>query len=239
MAQDLSVGGSVRQSTYDRYESIINLHIKPALGRIKLRKLTPFHLQTFYRDKLDNGLAPATVMNTHSIIYKALKQAICWDLIPRNVADNVTPPRPTPQKEMQPLSAEEARRLLEAARGDKLEALYVLAIYTGMREGELLGLKWEDVDLNRGVLRIRRTLTRNGGKVALGETKTPSSRRTIHLTQGAIQALKTHLGRQLEEIETLGDLYQDQGLVFTTNTGAPINPSNFRQRSFNKLLKKA
>jgi integrase len=142
-------------------------------------------------------------------------------------------------KEMRPFSPDEARKLLETARGDSLEALYVLAVHTGMRQGELLGLKWEDVDLEGGVVRIRRTLTRNKGRLLLGEPKTKKSRRTVRLTETAAQTLREHLERQLEEIERLGDLYRDQGLVFTTQVGTPINPTNLRRRSFASLLKRA
>ncbi len=102
----------------------------------------------------------------HVVLCKALSQAVQDGLIPRNAARSVKPPQ-VRRKEMQPLSAEEAKRLLEAARGDRLEALYVLAISTGMRRGELLGLRWEDVNLERGMLHIRRTLTRARSKVAL------------------------------------------------------------------------
>jgi integrase len=132
--------GSVRTSTYARHEQIVRLHLKPALGRVKLSKLTPAHLQGLYRDKLDSGLSPATVQKIHTVLHKALTQALKWNMIPRNAADAVKAPRPAPE-EMRPLSPEEARKLIEAARGDKLEALFVLAVHTGMRQGELLGLK--------------------------------------------------------------------------------------------------
>jgi integrase len=136
---------------------------------------------------------------------------------------------------------EEARRLLDAARGDRLETLYVLAIHTGMRRGELLGLKWDDVDLENATVRVRRTLTRidNGKRLALGPPKNKQSRRTVRLTERAVESLRGHLDRQLAEIEALGDLYEDQGLVFTTEAGTPINPSNLRQRSLGRLLKRA
>jgi integrase len=150
----------------------------------------------------------------------------------------VKPPRPVP-KEMVALSADETRRLLEAAGGDRLEALYILAVHTGMRQGEVLALRWQDVDMESTVMSVRRTLTRSGGKVVFGEPKTKKSRRSIRLTPQAVEALRSHLERQLEDMEILGDHYQDQGLVFTTNTGGPINPSNLRQRSFAQLLKRA
>src|SRR5919107_727483 len=230
--------GSVRTSTYERHEQIIRLHLKPALGRVKLSKLTPAHVQGLYRDKLDSELSPATVQKIHTVLHKALDQALKWNMVPRNAADAVKAPRPAPE-EMHPLSPEEARRLIEAVRGDKLEALYVLAVHTGMRQGELLALRWEDVDLNEGVIRIRRTLARSGGRIALGEPKTKGSRRPVHLTGAAVEALKAHLEQQLEDIERLGDLYRDHGLVFTSGIGTLFNPTNLRRRSFAPLLEGA
>ncbi len=137
------------------------------------------------------------------------------------------------------MSPEETRRLLETASGDKLEALYVLAIATGLRQGELLALKWEDVDLERGMLRVRRTLTRTGGKVSIGEPKTKKSRRGVNLTAAAVKALQSHLSRQLEAMERMGSLYRPGGLVFANEVGGIINPSNLRNRTFARLLKLA
>ena len=159
---------------------------------------------------------------------------------PRNPANDVKAPTPMP-KEMHPLSANEARCLLEAAQDERLEALYVLAVHTGMRRGELLGLKWSDVDLENCRIGIRRTLTRtDGGKhYTLGDSKTKRSHRTVRITPQAVEALRRHLTNQMEEMERLGDIYIDQGLVFTTEVGTPINPSNLRQRSFAPLLERA
>ena len=123
--------------------------------------------------------------------------------------------------------------------GDRLEALYVLALNTGMRQGELLALKWDDVDLERGLLRVRRTLTHADKAFVLGEPKTKNSRRTIMLTTSAVAALRVHLSRQLEEIERMGSLYQPGGLIFATEAGTIINPSNLRNRSLKPLLKRA
>ena len=155
----------------ERHEQIVRLHLKPALGRLKLSKLTPAHVQGLYRDKLDSGLSSATVHKIHTVLHKALAQALKWNMIARNAADAVKAPRPAPE-EMHPLSPDESRKLIEAVRGDKLEALYVLAVHTGMRQGELLALGWEDVDLNEEVIHIRRSLARSGGRIALGEPKT-------------------------------------------------------------------
>ena len=233
-----SVRGSVRQSTFDRYEIAVRVHIKPALGRLKLKKLTPTHLAGFYQDRLAAGFAPASVNKLHVTLHKALDQAVKWNMIPLNVAGAVKAPRPAPE-EMQTLSAEETRRLLQAARGNKLEALYVLAVHTGMRQGELLALKWQDVDLENARASVRRTITMNGGRILLGEPKTKKSRRTISLTEAAVRALHGHLDRQMEHMQRLGDLYKDQGLVFASEVGTPINPTNLRRRSFALLLKRA
>jgi integrase len=228
----------VRQSTHERYEYAINPHITPALGRIKLKDLTPAQVRWFYRQRLDSGLAPATVHKMHVVMHKALKAAVSDGLIPRNPTASLKLPRII-REEIDPLDQEEARRLLTAACGDRLEALYVLALNTGMRQGELLALKWEDVDLERGVLRVRRTLSRRNNVYVLDEPKTKKSRRTIRLTAGAATALEVHISRQLEGMERMGSLYQPGGLVFATTTGTIINPSNLRNRSFKPLLKHA
>ncbi|MDP9458339.1 MAG: site-specific integrase [Actinomycetota bacterium] len=141
---------------------------------------------------------------------------------------------------MHPLSAPEARRLLETAQGDRLEALYVLAVHTGMRRGELLGLKWEDVDLDGLVIRVRRTLTHteNGRKLTLGEPKTKKSRRTVRLTprrRGPAAPPGASGGGEAEGRCRL----RNQDLVFAGEAGNLINPSNLRQRSFAPLLRRA
>src|SRR5215217_9075377 len=183
-----SVRGSVRQSTFDRYEIAVRVHIKPALGRVKLKKLSPAHVAGFYQDRLAAGAAPASVNKLHVTLHKALDQAVKWHMIPRNVCGVVKAPRPTPEGEMRTLSPEEACKLLEEARGERLEALYVLAIHTGMRQGELLALRWQDVDLKAGTVQVRRTLTKSGGRLLLGEPKTAKSRRKIKLTARATAA---------------------------------------------------
>src|SRR5829696_2483627 len=145
-----SLRGAVRQSTFDRYEIAIRVHIKPVLGRLKLTKLAPSHLVGFYQDKLAAEVAPARVNKLHVALHKALDQAVKWHMIPRNIAEVVKAPRPSPE-EIRPLNREQAKTLLEVAREeDRFEALYMLAVTTGLRQGELLGLKWEDVDLQDG-----------------------------------------------------------------------------------------
>jgi integrase len=233
-----SLRDTVRQSTLVRYEQLVRLHIIPALGRIALKSLSAAHVQGFYRDRLDSGLSPATVQKIHAVLHKALDQAASWSLVPRNPTESVKAPRPAPE-EIRPLNREQAKALLETARRERFEALYVLAVTTGLRQGELLGLKWEDVDLENSLIRVRRTLIRHRGRLLLGEPKTKRSRRTVRLTEAAVQALKEHLARQIEQMERLGDLYEDQGLIFATQRGTLVNPTNLRKRSFAPLLEKA
>jgi integrase len=235
------VRGAVRVSTYEVHRHMIEPHIVPALGRLKLKDLNPAHVRSLYREKLNSGLSAATVRRLHSILRKALKQAVLNGLIPRNVCDAVKPPK-VERKEITPLNSKQVKALLHAVStaGDRLEALYVLAIHTGMRQGELLGLKWEDVDLERGLLRLRYALIREGGRAVLGDLKTPKSRRSVPLTCTAVDALRSHLERQLEEMERMGSLYYQSGsLVFATEHGTLINLSNLRNRSFKPLLRRA
>jgi integrase len=232
-----SVRGTVRMSTYERHEGIVRTHLKPALGRIKVKNLTPAHVRGLHREKLDAGLAPATVRKIHSTLHKAFAQALSDGLIPRNAAA-IKAPRPEPE-EMHPLSADETSALLKAARGERFEALYVLAITTGLRRGELLGLRWRDVDLEHSVLRVGRALVREGGRYRLGETKTKRGHRSIRLTSQAVSALGAHRKRQLEERIRLAGLYEDHDLIFATQKGTPLNPENLVKRSFKPLLERA
>jgi integrase len=144
------VRGTVRESTFSQDRYLVTNHAKPTIGRLKLKNLNAPHLQGLDRERMDFGLSGSTVQKLHHVLHKALAQVTRWDLFPRSPADAVKAPTPT-TKEMCPLSVLEARRLLGAARSDRLEALYMLAVHTGMRCGELLALKWEDVDLDVGL----------------------------------------------------------------------------------------
>ena len=140
----------------------------------------------------------------HVTLHKALKQAAADGLVPRNAAANVRAPRPQ-KKEILPLTPEQARVLLESARGDRFEALYVLAVHCGLRQGELLALKWQDVDLEAGTLQVRRTSSFTKGGPAFNPPKTAKGRRRVGFTAAAVEALRDHLRRQLAEVEALGD----------------------------------
>ncbi len=232
-----SVKGSLKPSTFESYERMIRNHIKPALGHRKLKNLAPDHVQYFYQSRLDHGLAPGTVRLMHGILHKALEQAVKWGSVPRNVCKATTPPEPNPE-EIHPLDAEQAKRILEAARGNRLEALYVLAVTAGLRIGELLGLRWEDVDLDAATLRVRRT--RSQAKTGPAFTAPKNGKgRSIRLTGRAVEALKSHKAAQNAERLKLGDLWEDNGLIFCTTAGRPLDFRNVATASFKPLLKKA
>ncbi|CAA9407354.1 MAG: Integrase [uncultured Rubrobacteraceae bacterium] len=193
-----SVKDTVRNTTYERYEQIARTHIIPMLGDVKLKGLSPTHVRGLYKEKLQT-LSLRTVQYIHVTLHKALEQAVNDSLIPRNATEAVKPPQ-VRREEIRPLTPEQVKQLLDAARGDRLEALYVLAVHTGLRQGELLGLKWEDVDLESGSLPVKRTLTTARGGPRLAAPKTKGSRRRVSLTRGAVDALRAHLARQLDEI---------------------------------------
>lgn len=237
-----SVRGTVRESTYSRDKYLLRNHIKPALGRLKLANLNAMHLQRLYRDRLDEGLSGSTVQKLHHVLHKALGQAVKWDLIPRNPADAVKAPTPS-SKEMHTLATEQARAMLDVARGGRLEALYVLALHTGMRIGEVLAINWADVDvdLDAATVQVRRTLTRgeDGRGYVVGASTKSGKGRLVRLTPRAVEALKRHRARQAGEKLKAGGLYRDQDLVFAGEGGNPINPSNLRNWSFKPLLERA
>ena len=215
-----STRGTVRERTWIRAEVDVRVHLKPTLGKIRLDRLDALQVQSLYRVKLDSGLSPRTVQIIHATLHKALKQAVRWSLVPKNVAEVASSLKPY-KKEIHPLSEDQVRRLLKAVEGDKLEALYLLAVTTGMRSGELLGLRWEDVDLEAGTLQVRRTIF-NG---RIEAPKTSKGRRSIKLTNRSVQALRVHT--------EVGEW------VFCTGVGTPISAHNLHNRSWKPLLKKA
>ncbi len=235
-----SVRDTVRQRTYERYESIVRVHIKPAFGHLKLKSLTPNHVRTLYRKKLDSGLAPRTVNYVHTTLHKALKDAVGDGLVPRNAA-SVKAPRPD-KPEIRPLSPDQARKLIATAHGvgDRFAALYVLALHCGLREGELLGLRWDDVDFSGSfaTVHLRRTLseTRTGHKF---ENPKNGKGRSVKCSQKATEALRSHRARQGEERLKVGSLWQDNGLVFPTTRGTTMSGTNLLGRHFKPLLKRA
>lgn len=205
-----SVKHEVGPLTYINMESVIRVHINPALGNKKLQKLTPAHIQGLYAETLDRDLSPGTVRRIYAVLRKALGQAQRWRLVSYNVAAEVSPPKYR-AREMDVLSGEEVRRFFAAAKNDRLEPLFHLALKTGMRQGELLALRWSDVDLEKGVVSIRRSVSVRG-EVRFSKPK-GGQNRAIEIGSGLASLLRGHKQKQrLEEIGTWG--WEDNGLVF-------------------------
>lgn len=230
---------ALRPRSYASYSQLLRLYILPELGRYPLAKLTPQHVQAFLNARVNSGLAPRTVEYIHAVLRSALGQAERWGLVSRNVARLVAPPK-VESPEAKPLLPDEAKRLLEAARGDRLEALYVVALSLGLRQGEILGLRWEDVDFQHGQITIRYQLQHIGGRFLLVEPKSPRSRRTVQAPSFVLESLKSHRKRQLEERLKLGRAWVgfERDLVFTTTVGTPLYARNL-VRHFHRLLDKA
>jgi integrase len=234
---------SIRSRTYERYEEIVRLHLVPGIGHHQLQKLSPQHLQSFYTKKLEEGLSTTTVISFHNVLHKALETAVRWNLLPRNICDLVSPPR-RKRFEIQPLGIEQVQQLLAAARGHRLEALFILALASGLRRGELIGLKWQDINFLAGMLQVRRILTRVPSKLpgkgyVEAEPKTEKGRRSILLPPFVIEALKQHRAKQLESKLKAGSAWQDHDYVFCTSIGTHLNPTRDILDQLKALLKKA
>jgi len=230
---------TLRPRTLEGYRVLARLHLLPYLGKKELRKLTPQDLQRVYAEKLASGLAPRTVGHCHRFLHRALEDAMRWGLVPRNICDLISPPR-VPQMEMRALSPAQCQEFLHAAEGDAFEALYVLALTTGMRQGELLALKWGDIDLSTGTLQVRRSIARLTGQGFVeSEPKTAKSRRSISLMGMAVDALRRHRQRQIETRLAVGPAWEEHGLVFCNSLGRPLERQSVTQRSFRPLLDKA
>ena len=224
--------------TYHNYKLQIREHIVPAFGTMKLSKLDTPNIQALYSAKLRDGLKPSSVRYIHAVLHRALSKAVELRLIARNPAASADPPK-VRHEEITPLSMDQTRVFLDAARRQKYEALYVLSLTCGLRIGESLGLKWSDIDLEAGTLRVNRQLQRirGGGGLVFSEPKN-ASRRTIDLPQRALEALRTHRQHQLEEKSRVSS-YEDTDLVFATGKGTPLDAQNIVNRHFKPLLRRA
>ena len=225
---EASVKPQRRATTYASYEDTVRRFLIPAIGRHPLTKLEPGHVQRMLadlstRETARGRLSPTTVRYCYTILRVALGRAYKQGLVVRNVATLVDAPSKA-NVEMHPLSAEQARTFLASVSAGPREALYVTALYTGLRQGELLGLRWQDVDLEGAVLAVRHTLQRRTHE--LGEPKTERGRRTLRLPGDAVAALPRHKVAQLEQRLRAGRKWQDHDLVFTTSLGTPLDARN-------------
>ncbi len=232
-----------RTSTVVKYRQYIELYLKPHIGRVVLSKLSAQQVDTMLASLQQqpgakaHPLAPGTVRRVRTMLIGALNAAMRYDLVSRNVAQqSITPEAETHEPRV--LSFAEAERLLHAAKDDRLYALWLAALLLGLRQGELLGLRWQDIDLEAGVLRVALQLVAENGKLVLTPPKTTRSRRMLPLPAELVTALRQHRVRQLEEQMVVGSAWKDQGFVFTSTIGTPIFAANLR-RDWSALLARA
>lgn len=228
---------STRPRTYEDYSTVVRKHIKPSLGSMQLAKLTPQQVQRLLNELLASGLSGRTVQRIRAVLRIALNQAIKWGLIVRNAASLAEPPH-VEKYEIQPITQPEARRFLSAIAGDRLEALFTVALALGLRRGEALGLRWQDIDFEQRILRVNNSLQRFGGKLHLTELKTNNSRRALHMPDVLLHKLQGHRKRQLQDKLKAGTRWQESDLVFTTSMGTPMEPRNVN-RHFYEVIKTA
>lgn len=218
----------LRPSTLNTHESIIRNHVKPTVGHLQLKDISPVHLQLLYSDKLKSGLSKRTVKYIHTILHQSLDQATKWGLVARNVANAVDSPTPD-RKPVKPLIKEDVTKLFDALANDRLFPLYVVFLGCGLRRGEALALTVEDVDFDRGELHIRKTLQALKGEgLVTSEPKTARSRRTVAMPDFVRAALLEHLAKRKVESK----------YVFCTVHGTPFSPRNVL-RHFKIILRRA
>jgi integrase len=236
------IEGTIARHTFRDYHDKVRLHISPVLGRVRVLDLTREHLQRLYRQKLEEGLSPRSVRYIHVTLSKALYDAEGSGLVPKNVARFAKPPKDI-HLEKPVMSVAEAMLFLEAIRGDPLEALYLLAVTTGLRRGEMLGLKWTDLDLEAGTLKVSRSLDTQYGPTQEVAPKRQSSRRAARLPAPVVEALSRHREAQKGRRAALGPLWKgpeiEEGYVFTTRIGTPTHPQNILRRSLKPLMERA
>lgn len=210
---------NIRPSTRRGYQAVVTYHLAPILGDVRLADLSPLHVEHALTT-LAPRMSPKSLRNVHAVLRRALGQAVRGGMLSRNVADRQFVDAPhVPDADIRAMSVDEASRMLEAARGDPLEALFVLALDTGLRQGELLGLAWEDFEGDRVV--VRKELTRIGGTYQRSEPKTPRSKRIVPLTPRAREALAEHRDR----VCSAGYVPIATGPVFTNRRGGPLSGS--------------
>lgn len=223
---------TIKITTYYSYRGIIRNHIKGYIGGVALAKLTPTHVQGMYAEMERNKASARLRQLTHAVLHRALRQAVRWGLVLCNVCDAVEPPR-VRRVETSPLTPEQVAKLLKESRLNRLHALYVLAVGSGMRMGEMFGLQWPKVDLKRGLVQVCKSLAEVNGKLLLGEPKTAKSRRSIQLPAMVVEALRKH------KAALAAEGFGDAPWVFCNTIGGPLRRSHFHAYCFKPLLKRA
>lgn len=233
-----TVTPTLRPKTASNYSQLLLSHAVPRIGRIPLTRLQPSDLVRVYEERRKSGAAPRSILHLHRVIYRCLRHAERWGDVVRNVAALVDAPKVV-HTEMRALTADEARHLLQMVQGDRLEAFLVLALSTGMRSGELLGLTWRAVDFDRGSVAVVASLQPSPEGLRLMEVKTNRSRRVIDIEPRVVAALRRHRASQEMERRVAGVAWQESDLVFTSELGAPLDGRDLIRKWFRPLLSRS
>lgn len=234
----LSVKSSLRTTTWSQYRHLVQAHIIPALGTIALKDLRPDQIQNLYDGRLKDGIGARTIQVMHVVIHRSLSQAVKLGLLGKNPDDATTPPRAI-HPEMQFYDEVQVTQLLVTAKGDRNEVLYYLALYTGMRQAELLALRWSDVDWEKKTIRVMRQLRRDFREGEFFTSpKTKAGKRTVLLGGNGIAKLREQLHLQYQERAFIGDRWQDYDLIFPSSVGTPMDHSNL-VKNFKRLIRLA
>jgi integrase len=225
---------SVRPNTYYSYDLNVR-RLLPYIGRLKVADISPEAVQNAYGALLRKGLSARSVEQAHTVLHRALRQAVLWGLAMRNPTDAVTVPRGA-RREMRTLTEDQVRHLFEATEDDRLHALWVLLATTGLRLGEALGLKWTDIDLDARTAVVQRSVQRERRVgFMFVEPKTGRSRRSVPMATGTVNALLAHHTRQTKERLAAGELWNDLGLVFSNPTGGHLWATSLNSVFHNRL----
>lgn len=227
---------SVRPRTLDQYAQIVRQYIAPRLGTIKMKDLRSDQIQALYNEKLDEGISARTVLLIHAVLHSAFVHALKLGLIGRNPVDAVTRPK-VKRKEMRVFTDDQARAFLSAAKHTRHACLFQLALHTGMRQGELLGLMWKDIDWINRQIHVQRQLSRvpNGSLVFSGP-KTAKGRRNIVISPTMIDSLRKHMEEQEDYKKVVGEKWEENDLIFPSKFGTPLHHANMF-REYKELLR--
>lgn len=223
----------VKRTTIDGYRILIRAHIVPLIGNVRLSKLRPLHVEKLHAAVRGKGLSETSVLHVHRCLFAALRQAVRWQLVARNVAESVEAPRPERHR-VEAMEPEDASRVLKAVAGTPLEVPTILALGTGMRRGEVLGLRWSDIDLETGQARVVQQVTSDG---SFDTPKTHRSVRPVALPPFVLDALRRHRVAQNERRLICGEAWQDFDLVIDRGDGAPMRPDVLSKR-FGKVARR-
>lgn len=228
----------VSQRTADGYESLLNRYVRKPLGHKKLENLHTLDIQKVYAQIQKKGLSARIVRHTHSALHNALKQAVKWNLIQRNVAEYCELPK-VPHKERRVLNEMEAQKFLESADRMPNGLIFEFALLSGMRPEEYLALQWKDLDLETGTAQVRRALVRHKGKWSFENPKTAKSNRNLSLPKQLLEKLKNHKRKQNKLRLKNGLAWQNLDLVFCSEIGTPLTVPNITYRYFRPILKES